>query len=76
MWTMLGSWTMSVTQLVEASCVSQKCTVPAIYLCKMPNLTFHPEKVCERSELRLPKVPIKGGKLVIHLMQMGQFLTL
>ena len=30
MWTMLGSWTMSVTQLVEASCVSQKCTVGEI----------------------------------------------
>ena len=35
MWTMLGSWTMSVTQQAEASCVSQKCTPAKISLQKI-----------------------------------------
>ena len=42
MWTMLGSWTMSVTQLVEASSVSQKCTLPKIFSYK--NNFYFPRK--------------------------------
>ena len=56
MWTMLGSWTMSVTQLVEASSVSQKCTLPKIFSYK--NNFYFPRKKNLKIENEKKKHPV------------------
>ena len=65
MWTMLGSWTMSVTQLVEASSVSQKCTLPKIFSYK--NNFYFPEKKKSKNWKRKKIVNISQKKKIFSI---------